>query len=681
MDIAKFKFATKASLSLAIVTVVTFWQGWEGLSSAIVTIMVIASYGSLGDSIQKGILRIAGTILGTALGMILIAIFPQDREIYLILLSLLVALSFYLSRAYRGDGTIFMLIGLTMMILFQDGDAEYSFVYGMQKSYMTIFGIAVYTLVGVYILPDKKNSNTLKSLIILNQKQQEFFYSHIVDNREGLDWEDLINAEESVKSTRIDEDYDLSQEFDDSKWGSIISHNHKINNQLILISQNRSIDVEHIEGFIINYRDVTTCIDKLLISIESAWRDKKEVDIPVQPSISYEIARLEELPHIQRASIITRGRHLQKLLNELIELSKKINISLSPYPTIFDTDNREEVSKFLWFDMEDIKGTLVSFLIFWVSTLIWIEFHPPGGFILVTLATTMSLYTTFSILKPTTMMIAFTISFIFAIFSYIFILPHLHYGWELFIFIFLYGMIGFYIMPQSLSVIFLLGLATFNLSNEMSYNFDIFLLILLIFYLYLSILLVAYYIPFSTRAEDMFLLLKKRFFNISKESINLSRDRYSKHHLIPTVKKMKLWATQIDSIYFQIDSDKLFKFTKECEKLGYLILLDLNISQKHDKSKLFDDFLRLYPMNFIYNRLQAFEKENFTSDNIDKIVDDAKDRLDKTLSTLNISNYSRDEIASLYESINLRENIYITLLSIENISKDIEFNRLKMSRF
>jgi len=681
MDIAKFKFATKASLSLAIVTIVTFWQGWDGLSSAIVTIMVIASYGSLGDSIQKGILRIAGTILGATLGMILIAIFPQDREIYLILLSILVTLSFYLSHAYRGDNTIFMLIGLTMMIVFQDGDAEYSFAYGMQKSYMTIFGIAIYTLVGVYIFPDKKNSKTLKNLISLNQKQKEFFDNHIIDNRQNLDWEDLINAEERLKSTRFDEDNDLSQEFDSSKWGSIISHNHKINNQLILISQNRSIDVENIEKFIINYRDITTYIEKLLISIESVWIDKKEVEISDQLFISYDIKSLEELPHLQRASIITRGRHLQKLLDELIELSKKINISLSPYPTIFDTDNREEVSKFLWFDIEDIKGTLVSFLIFWISTLIWIEFYPPGGFILVTLATTMSLYTTFSTLKPTIMMIAFTISFIFAIFCYIFILPHLYYGWELTIFIFIYGMIGFYIMPQSLSVIFLLGLATFNLSNKMSYNFDIFLLILLIFYLYLSILLIAYYIPFSTRAEDMFLLIKKRFFHISKESIDLSKDRYSKYHLIPTVKKMKLWATQIDNNYFQIDSDKLLDFTRECEKLGYLILLDINISQKNDKSKLFDEFLKIYPMNFIYNRLQAFEQDNFTSNNIDKLINDAKDRLNQTLSTLNISNYSRDEIATLYESINLRENIYITLLSIENISKDIEFDRLKISRF
>ena len=685
MDIDRLKFATKASLSLVVVTIVSFWYGLGGLSSALVAIMVIASYGSLGDSIRKGLLRIAGTILGAILGVSLMAIFPQSRELYLLYLSIFVTLSFYLSHAYRGDNTIFMLIGLMMMSIFQDGNIENGFLYGVEKSCATIFAIALYTLIGIYIFPDKKSSNTIDAILSLTKKQIELFEAYISkDKNIQSQWRELMDIEGRLKATRFDKNEDeLSQEFDSSSWQSIISHNQKIDNLLILISQNHSDNKVESREYILDYDRVIRDIETLFNSIERGWIEREEIEIPQEYKIEYNSEMLKRLSHLQRAYIITLSRHLSQLHRELIALAEKINLSISPYPTIFDEEDRVETSSFLWFDIDDMKSSLLTFLIFWASTLIWIEFNPPGGFMLVILATTLSLYTTFSPLKPTTIALGFTISFIFATVSYIFILPNLHYSWELSIFIFIYGMIGFYIMPSSLTVIFLLGIATLNITNEMSYYFDIFLLILLIFYLFLSILLVAYYIPFSTRAEDMFLSLKRRFFNISKATILSKRAIiHSSNHIIPTAKKMQMWGGVIDSRYFEIDKRELIEFAIECERLGYLLLILENRRAYSSIDSMLGERLRdIYPQDYIDDKLSYLAKGLHNLEDTEDLIYKAERTLTKILEDIDISNYKKEEIATLYESINLRENIWKTLLKIETLSKKIEFQKLKIGRF
>jgi len=48
--------------------------------------------------------------------------------------------------------------------------------------------------------------------------------------------------------------------------------------------------------------------------------------------------------------------------------------------------------------------------------------------------------------------------------------------------------------------------------------------------------------------------------------------KYSRIHLMGTVKKMQLWANQIDDTYFDtLDKKLLSGFTKECETFVYLL--------------------------------------------------------------------------------------------------------------
>ena len=80
----KMKYAIKASLSMMLAYLIPLSQGWAQASTAAITIMLIAAMGTVSESIVKGALRVLGTIVGAIVGMTLIAIFPQDRLMYLI---------------------------------------------------------------------------------------------------------------------------------------------------------------------------------------------------------------------------------------------------------------------------------------------------------------------------------------------------------------------------------------------------------------------------------------------------------------------------------------------------------------------------------------------------------------------------------------------------------------------
>ena len=419
----KFILALRGSLSVALAFLIPFYLGLEQASTASITVMIIATAGDVSSSVMKGFIRVIGTLIGAIIGITLISLFPQDRLIYLFLLSIFVTMFLYIARAYRGDKTIFMLSAMTMMIVFDAGNVDDVFIYGVDRTLMSILGIVIYTIVSIYLFP----------LPVNNQK----------------------------------------------------------------------------------------------------------------------------------------------------DVSKKQDF------------------EFIWFDIEDLKGAFISFLIFWLSVYVWIEFNITEGFYIVVLATSLSLYTTYSVVKPHILIFLFTFSFIFAMFMYIFVLPNLFTWWHLALFLFFYSFIGFYFINPKINIFFLLGIATLLLDNEMSYNFAVFLTVLLIFYLFLFVLLFFDYIPFNQKSEYMFLKFKDRFFRYINR-IEKSPNSISSKYLFEILKKMQFNASKIDYRYFnKIEKEKVLKYTTICEK--YLkSILDKDVL----KSKKIQTELKVLESSIDFNLLK-----------------------------------------------------------------------------
>jgi len=680
---------------------IPFSQGWAQAHVAAVTVIIIAAMGSVSNSVMKGAMRLVGTLIGAVIGMTLIALFPQDRMLYLITLSVTVTAVLYVLRAYKGDTSIFMLAAMTMMLVFKNGEVDDIFIYGMDRTFMTTFGITVYTLVGIFLWPVNIQDNSEENSAALSLLQLDLFLKRDEKKEERVVLlENVFKHEQLLSSATMDVS---TASMDMQQWHSMVYNYKNINEFLILLANHdKEKYADNFPLYVKNYLQLEDEISLLMQNIASAWGKKQEIVVPECIEPEYQIKMIKTLSHLEHASLLSTIQTMQKLHKELRTLATKLNSSNSHVPTFFELEKIPKNRHFLWGDIEHLKGTLITFIIFWASTLFWITMNPPGGFLIVVAATGLSVLTTFSPLKPSILIIIFTISFIFSTLMYVFVLPNLHEAWELALFIFGYTFIAFHLINPKMSIFFALGMILMILSNEMYYDFSFFLLLWLLFYLFLFFLQFFYYIPFSTKPEHLFLTMRNRFFRLSHVLLERGRRhdegkssflwklraKYSDAHLMGTVKKMQLWASKVDVGYFDtIEKNLLMGFTKECEKFTYMLRLLYHRDLAMKGNPLIKELLARYKLPSLSDLLAEYALGKEVKD-IDPFWKDEKktvEKVEKSLAHLlydiDFEAYSEETISEFYESISLRRNVWLAFFSCQKMMEKIDFKVLERSRF
>jgi len=699
----KLKFAIKTSLAMMLAYLIPFSLGWAQAQTAVITIMLIAVAGPVTESITKGLLRVIGTVIGAIVGMTLIGIFPQDRELYLIILSLFVTFTLYLTRAYKGDNTIFMLTAVTMMMVFKNGEVDDVFIYGLDKTFMTIFGIALYTFIGVLLWPVRTKDQTLTSIDDMIDAQS-VLYRHRDAEAESRNADaTTLQEKEKILETAVVSPVGDEESLNLEQKNTLLVNAKEINELLILLSfHDKAHYANSYAHYVSNYDRADREIKVLFESLKEAVVNEKSIEVPEKWEAELDLENIQSLSHIDRASLTANTLEMGKLHESLRQLAKKFNAITSPYPTYFTLTKKANPSKFNWFDPEDMKGALITFFIFWATTVFWIVVNPPAGFLVVTLATALSVITTFSPVKPSLLIIVFTFSFVFATAMYILILPHIVTGWDLGLFIFFYAFIGFYFIKPMISIFFLLGMAVLGLNNPMYYDFNLFLLILFVFYLFLFVLLLFYYVPFSTKPEVLFLTLKQRFFNLASDLLQRSTAlishkgtnkgallaHYSERQLFNTVKMMQLWASKIDFKYFdKIDQKTLLAFTKNCETFSYLLLMMYRRDRKMADNPLIQDFFEVQKANMlsdllkVYSEGKSVEEVDVFWQNEKVIIEKIESHLTHFLNTVEADRYTQSDIIAFYENIALRRNVWIAFFRCQEQMLSLDFRTLEESRF
>ena len=155
-----------------------------------------------------------------------------------------------------------------------------------------------------------------------------------------------------------------------------------------------------------------------------------------------------------------------------------------------------------------------------------------------------------------------------------------------------------------------------------------------------------------------------------------------------TVKKMQLWASQIDDKYFDsIDKDLLLGFTKECETFVYLLemmhhrdiqMLDnpliKTFREKNDGATL-GSLLGEYAEGKEVKEVDPFWRDE------KQIITKIEERLKHFLSNVKPGQYSEKEIIEFYENISLRRNVWLSLFNCQKMMEELDFKVLERSRF
>ena len=697
----KMKFAIKAAASLVLVYLIGFAQGWSNITTAATTVMLIAAVGSLENAVMNGLLRVLGSIIGAIIGMVLIALFPQERFLYLLVLSLAVTFVLHLTRTYKGDMTVFMLTGMTMMMMFQNGNTDNVFLYGVDKAFMTLFGIAVYTLVGILIWPVSGKKTEFEHAQKLAQALKTRYEQRLADEAtQNRLHNETLQAQELLLKSIPQIPGAMEANFSPAQWRSLMRDFKSLDTLLSLLPTAGELAEfpQHVSHYLKNFKTVRSQIDTLFDAVVKGWQEKTLIEIPKKPELTVDFKATGELTHLQRATLGSLALETKKLHALLSRIARKLNALHRPEPTRFTDEIPVKAHAFDLFDPEHLKATLLTFLIFWTAVACWILFNPPGGFMVVILATGLSVITAFTPIKPSLLIIVFTLSFLFATAAYVGILPHLDQGTELALFLFLYGFIGFYFLPAQVSIFFLLGLVTMNIANEMYYAFDIFLLVLTMFYAFLSLLLLFYYLPFSTKPEHLFLVLQKRFFNQSlqlahhhfallKGQENFRQKtaaRYNSYYLMNTVAKMKLWAVQIDTGYFDdIEKEALLAYVRNCERFATLLLIQTRTIDAQKNNPLLQSYLLERHNAALAEALEHLADNPFTASASD--LKTATERFEKELSAFfdkeKLDAYDSEAVVSFYETVSLYRHIWHTFFDLETKMAHLNLTSLKESRF
>ncbi|MEZ8633374.1 FUSC family protein [Vibrio splendidus] len=723
----KIKFATKVALSLTLAYLIPFAMGWPQASTAATTVMLIASTGSRRESLAKGTLRVLGTLVGAVIGLLLVGMFAQDRLMYMLSVSVVVPFIFYFRNAYQKDPTLLALTGVMVLMMSNGGDADGAFMYGVDRAQMTIFGVVIYTLVGTFLWPTKTEQNLRQMIEQLNQAQQTLFVA-ILQNFEEKTTPHHVNVsspeqkeggEDEELTPTIDELLDkvfaaqnsleqrfamVSVECSDvsaymKEWQLAVHFNKQITQELSVAAHSH-FSHQQDRDCINNFDQVVKEIQTLFQTCQKMWEHEDPTYRAQELSIDYNQEALSNASHLTKGSALTLG-HLLKLMHQsLSRLSESISCIDSVTNNVsFKQELPKQKSKFLWWDAENFKTAVKTFTTYWVAGLIWIYFNPPGGYSFVTFSTIFMSLLSFVPVHPFMLLILFTFGFLFAVPSYVFILPGLELGGELGLFIFIYTFIGFYLFKGPVTIFYMIGLFVLGLDNNMTYHFGILMTIMTLFYMVVFMIIFAHYFPFSSRPEHLFLTLKERYFrhvsdlfscydqpsNSSFKSVKRSL------HLVTlnvSSKKLKVWGSKVNhKLFNKTTPEAIGAFSKSCDALSNHVNILIAAEQKllsnplikQLRSKHADSILPLMAGSLASH--QPTTELDTVFEQYSQDYQSFENKLEDFFSELDLSDYAYSEIAGFYILLNLKRNVFEAINQCKQTYEDIDWVNLRQKRF
>ncbi|WP_029788318.1 MULTISPECIES: FUSC family protein [Vibrio] len=721
----KIKFATKVALSLTLAYLIPFAMGWPQASTAATTVMLIASTGSRRESLAKGTLRVLGTLVGAVIGLLLVGTFAQDRLLYMLSVSVVVSFIFYFRNAYQKDPTLLALTGVMVLMMSNGGDAEGAFMYGVDRAYMTIFGVVLYTLVGTFLWPTKTEQNLRQLIEQLNQAQQALFNAILqnFEQKTALQQDVVTNAEatenDEAPSPTIDELLEkvfaaqnaleqrfatVSVECSDvsaymKEWQLAVHFNKQITQELSVAAHSH-FSYQQDRSCINNFDQATQEIQQLFKISQEMWANEGAAYRAQELNIEYNQAALADASHLVKGSALTLG-HLLKLMHQsLSRLAESISCIDSVTNNVsFKQELPKQKSKFLWWDAENFKTAVKTFTTYWVAGLIWIYFNPPGGYSFVTFSTIFMSLLSFVPVHPFMLLILFTFGFLFAVPSYVFILPGLELGAELGLFIFIYTFIGFYLFKGPVTIFYMIGLFVLGLDNNMTYHFGILMTIMTLFYMVVFMIIFAHYFPFSSRPEHLFLTLKERYFrhvgdlfaSYHQQSESSFKKLKRSLHLVTlnvSSKKLMVWGSKINhKLFDKTPPEAIGAFSKSCNALSNHVNILIAAEQKLLSNRLIKQ-LRSKHTDSILPLMAGALASHQTTDELNSVFEQYsqdyqsfENKLEEFFSELDLSDYAYSEIAGFYILLNLKRNVFEAINQCKQTYEDIDWVNLRQKRF
>ncbi len=579
--------AFKLALSVTLFYWLALWMDWDMPKYGALAIVLI-SLGTTGASMHKGAMRLVGTTVGLAVGMVGLALFAQDRWLNLAFLATYLVFVAYFMQVSRYAYAWFVAGFLPPLVWATTyGNVDNAFHYASFRYLETSAGIIIYTVISAVLWPQnagdalgRQGSNLwtgLRSLFVMYRRQ-------LADGE--------LPAEESQLRTRLAGAASqmlttLQAAYSDTpqviarkrEWESLRGNVRALGNALVLwqatLEDSRRLQLDRL---LPRLEHTLATVDGRMMRISDLWRaqfskvdptdtddaDRSLVELVAQV-IDREIAA--DLSHFDRAALLSFVQQLNVLdavsgellrtMRALAGLDDRRNPSGCSTPEDLDRPSRWDPSRLI--------NALFPAICFVAGYLFWIYADPPTGPNVPNMAAVFSLIILLTPMRALALLPLLLIAtWVTVAPVYFFVMPRLDNGFGLLALIFAYTFV-FGLLSGKRAILKTVTLMLFvmmtGISNHQVYSFIGLVDGAMMFLLALSIIAVVQMLIGPARAEQAFISNLRRFFRgcarvVAEYAVGESRDassgrvmrkRYCESMVLPAPRRLRALEKKLDN--------------------------------------------------------------------------------------------------------------------------------------
>ena len=522
------KESIKTGLTMTIAYGIALSMDWEKPYWAGFAVAMI-SLATAGQSLNKAALRMAGTLATTVVALIFIALFAQDRWLFMLSLSAYVGFCTYMMGGAKHKYFWHVCGFVCAVICMSAGpNSTRAFETAVLRAQETGLGILVYSLVSILIWPvtSRADFEAAAGKLLATQKQLFRSYLDLVSDRREAGEAQALRAQEAQEQTRFGQLLDAAQTDTyevwevRQQWRRYQIHTAELTETMsrwrVSFNEVKALDLTRLLPNLVAFGAE---LEERLAQIGRMLASQPPERHPVAMDLAMDTAEIGTLSHFHKAALaVTRSRlqHLELVTRSMFDSLSDIK---GFGQSVSEADTAPRPRGVFVPDPDRMMWAIRVMVTIWLAYLglIYIKDFPGGaGFVSMAVPFAMAMATMPQVpikllFMPTAM------SVIFAGLVHIFVMPQLSsfLGLGLLIFAVTFAICYLFATPRQ-ALGRALGLAMFvtiaSISNEQTYSFLKVANTALMWALLFLILIITARVPFSFRPERAFLRQLGRFF-------------------------------------------------------------------------------------------------------------------------------------------------------------------------
>ena len=521
------KEAIKTALAMTIAYGIALYMDWEKPHWAGFTVAMI-SLSTVGQSLNKGTLRMLGTLVGGTAALTFFALFIQARWSMILSLSLYVGFCTYMLTGKKYQYAWFVSAFVCLVIGVNAGTtAEPAFHIAVERTQETGVGILVYSLISVFLWPRSSRAALYEASrkLLANQSQLYRTYRGLMLGQSTAEESRPLRLQEAQLLSLVGQlliaagtdSYEVREVR--QQWHSFRDHSTALMEALERWRRSfPEIRELKLTNLMPDLESLCSEIELRFQQIERMLTGEMPDRMPQVVTLTIDKAESNSLTHFQKAAVTvtkTQLDRLEALSRSLFDCLRDIR----GYGRQVSMPHREErPPSGLTIDPDRLGAAIMVMATLWISFLIWVYIDPPGHDAFVQLTATLAMAVAMMPqLRASTLLLPFALGCAFAGVVYIFIMPHLSGHAELAVLIFAATFAIYYLFWEPRRTLAKMGgIITFvvliSVQNQQIYSFASYANKVAMIMLGIALVVATAYIPTSPRPEKKFLRLLRRFF-------------------------------------------------------------------------------------------------------------------------------------------------------------------------